>query len=267
MKLTVGFSTCPNDTFIFDALVHRKVDTGGLEFIPVLEDVETLNRRALAGELDITKISYHAYTYVRDRYALLNSGSALGNKCGPLLIAKNKIAPETLEDLRIGIPGKYTTANLLLQLYLKRKLHCREFVFSEIEDALLENEIDAGVIIHENRFTYRSKGLIKIEDLGEFWESKTRLPIPLGGIVIKKELGQDALKAFDGILKRSVQFAFDHPASSKDYVKHHAQAMEDAIIQSHIELYVNAYTLDLGETGRAAVERLLEEAGAVTSPS
>jgi 1,4-dihydroxy-6-naphthoate synthase len=260
VKLTVGFSPCPNDTFIFDALIHHKIDTEGYEFTPILDDVEKLNQRAFRSELDITKTSYHAYIFLRDHYALLNSGSALGSHCGPLLIAKNPMDPEHLSEARIGIPGKYTTANLLLQLFLKKKLRCREYVFSDIENALLKDEIDAGVIIHESRFTFASKGLIQIQDLGEFWETHTHTPIPLGGIVMKKSLGPAEIAACDRILRRSVQFAMDHPDSSRDYVRRHAQELDDAVIQSHIALYVNPYTLDLGEAGKTAVDRLLREA-------
>lgn len=255
--LSIGYSTCPNDTFIFDAMIHGKIDTEDIRFEPVLEDVENLNQRAFREVLDISKISYHAYVYLQTKYALLNSGSALGHNCGPLLICKNNVNISEVPPTRIGIPGKYTTANLLLQLFLKKKIDARAFLFSEIETALLKEEIDAGVIIHENRFTFEAKGLRKIQDLGEFWESKTRLPIPLGGIVIKKKLGEEFLKKMNRILKRSVQFAFDNPESSRDYVKKHAQEMNESVMQNHIQLYVNAYTLDLGETGKKAVERLI----------
>jgi 1,4-dihydroxy-6-naphthoate synthase len=267
MKLTVGFSTCPNDTFIFDALIHRKIDTEGLEFEPVLEDVEKLNLRALNGELDVTKVSYHAYFYLREKYALLNAGSALGNNCGPLLIARNPIDPSALSESRIGIPGKFTTANLLLQLYLGKNMNCREMIFSDIEGALLSKTIDAGVIIHESRFTYGSLGLAKIQDLGEFWESRTHLPIPLGGILIKKNLGEGMIAKFDNILKRSIQFAFDFPDSSKQYVKTYAQKLDDEVIQNHIDLYVNSFTLDLGVTGQRAVHRFIAEADKVLAGS
>lgn len=262
-KLSIGYSTCPNDTFIFDAMVHGKIDTEGLEFEPALEDVEKLNTRAFKGELDITKISYHAWVYLQQSYSLLNSGSALGNNCGPLLICKHEIDPLQLSPEKIGIPGKFTTANLLLQLYLGKRLNAKEYLFSEIESALLNDEIDAGVIIHESRFTYEQKGLKKIQDLGEYWETKTGLPIPLGGIAAKKELGSELKEKIDRVLKRSVQYAFDHPDSSREYVRKHAQEMNEEVIHEHISLYVNAYTLELGENGKKAVFRLLSAAGQV----
>ncbi|MBL7994022.1 1,4-dihydroxy-6-naphthoate synthase [bacterium] len=255
--LTVGYSTCPNDTFIFDAMIHGKIDTEDLRFEPILEDVENLNMRAFKEDLDISKVSYHAYILLRDQYALLNSGSALGHNCGPLLISKKVVNMKNLEPSRIGIPGKYTTANLLLQLYLRKKIDAKIFLFSDIESALLNGEIDAGVIIHENRFTYEAKELKKIKDLGEYWESETKLPIPLGGIVVKKQFSVDVRQKIDRILKRSVQFACDNPESSRGYVEKHAQEMNKNVIQSHIALYVNDYTLDLGKTGHAAIERLV----------
>jgi 1,4-dihydroxy-6-naphthoate synthase len=259
-SFTLGYSTCPNDTFIFDAMVHHKIDTEGLEFKPLLEDVEKLNHRAFLEELDITKLSYHAYFYLQDKYKLLSCGSALGNNCGPLVISKNKVDPHTLHPSEIGIPGRYTTANFLLQLYMGKKLEAKEYLFSDIESALLRDEIKAGVIIHETRFTYASKGLQKIQDLGEFWEGRTQMPIPLGGIVVRKDLGQKFQEKIERILKRSVQFALDHPESSRNYVTEHAQEMSDEVMRRHIELYVNSYTLELGNTGRAAVDRMLNEA-------
>ncbi|KAB2879361.1 1,4-dihydroxy-6-naphthoate synthase [bacterium] len=255
--LTVGYSTCPNDTFIFDAMIHGKIDTEDLRFEPELADVENLNMRAFKQELDISKLSYHAYLFLRDQYALLNSGSALGRNCGPLLISKKVVNIKNLTPAHIGIPGKYTTANLLLQLYLRKKIDAKIFLFSDIETALINGEIEAGVIIHENRFTYEAKGLKRIQDLGEFWESQTKLPIPLGGIVVKKQFSVDLQQKIDRILKRSVQFAFDNPESSREYVRKHAQEMSDDVMLSHIALYVNNYTLDLGKTGHTAVERLL----------
>lgn len=259
-KLSIGYSTCPNDTFIFDAMVHGKINTEGLSFEPVLEDVEKLNTRAFQEELDITKISYHTWVYLQKSYSLLNSGSALGNNCGPILISKYELNPLQLVPEKIGIPGKFTTANLLLQLFLGKRMNAKEFLFSDIETALLNEEIDAGVIIHESRFTYEHKGLKKIQDLGEYWEKTTGLPIPLGGIVVRKELGTDLKDTIDRILKRSVQYAFDHPGSSRDYVKKHAQEMSEDVMNSHIALYVNAHTLDLGEVGNKAVSRLMTAA-------
>ena len=203
MKLTIGFSTCPNDTFIFDALINKKINTEGLEFEPFLADVEDLNQRALNGALDITKVSYHAFLYARSTYRPLNAGSALGHNCGPLLISKKSVDVHALPSHRIAIPGTYTTANLLLQFYLGRKSEARPLIFSDIESALLEERFDAGVIIHESRFTYAQKGLRKLVDLGEFWESKTHLPVPLGAIVIRKSLGPDLHSVVDRLLRKS----------------------------------------------------------------
>jgi len=258
MKLSLGFSPCPNDTFIFDALVHRKIDTEGLTFDVLMVDVEELNKRAFAKELDITKLSYHAFAYLLEDYLLLDAGSALGTNCGPLLIAKRKLSEQEINSAKIAIPGKLTTANFLLSLAFPNATNKREMLFSEIEDALLENRADAGLIIHENRFTYEQRGLVKIIDLGEFWESTTGLPIPLGGIVIKKSLPQKIQQKVNRILKRSVSFAMDNPRHSKKFVQKFAQEMEAEVLYKHIELYVNGYTKDLGIKGKAAVSKLFE---------
>lgn len=258
MKLSLGFSPCPNDTFIFDALVHGKIDTEGLTFDVLMVDVEELNKRAFAKELDITKLSYHAFAYLLEDYLLLDAGSALGTNCGPLLIAKRKLSEQEINSAKIAIPGKLTTANFLLSLAFPNATNKREMLFSEIEDALLENRADAGLIIHENRFTYEQRGLVKIIDLGEFWESTTGLPIPLGGIVIKKSLPQKIQQKVNRILKRSVSFAMDNPRHSKKFVQKFAQEMEAEVLYKHIELYVNGYTKDLGIKGKAAVSKLFE---------
>ncbi|MEO0340108.1 MAG: 1,4-dihydroxy-6-naphthoate synthase [Bacteroidota bacterium] len=260
MKLTLGFSPCPNDTFIFDAMIHQKIDTEGLEFEVVLADVEALNTQAFQGNLDITKLSYHAFAYLTDQYILLNAGSALGNNCGPLLIAKKKISEAEVNSGRIAIPGKYTTANFLLNLAYPQAQEKKELVFSEIEAAVLSEQVEAGLIIHENRFTYQEKGLVKIVDLGEFWEQNTGHPIPLGGIVIKRNLPLDIQQKVDRVLARSVQYAFDHPKASQDYVRAHAQEMDEAVMYQHIDLYVNQYSLDLGVKGKGAVQELFDRA-------
>jgi len=259
MKLTLGFSACPNDTFIFDALVHHKIDTEGLEFEVVFADVEQLNQWALDGELDVTKLSYHAFTYCVNDYALLDSGSALGNNCGPLLIKK----PETIltPKSKIAIPGKYTTANMLLGIAFPEYQNKVETLFSEIEDAILTNKVDAGLIIHENRFTYQEKGLEKVKDLGEFWEEKTGLLIPLGGIVVKRELSLVVQKKIGRVLKRSVEYALENRDSSSEFIKLHAQAMKKEVVDAHINLYVNDYSVSLGKKGRKAVEMVFEKAG------
>jgi 1,4-dihydroxy-6-naphthoate synthase len=260
MKLTLGFSTCPNDTFIFDAMVHQKVDTEGLEFDLVLADVEELNRNAFDGNIDITKLSYHAFAYVANNYNLLTSGSALGYKNGPLLISKRKIYPDEIADLKVAIPGKYTTANLLFSIVFPKVKEKKEYLFSDIEEAILDGEVDAGVIIHENRFTFEKKGLKKIIDLGEDWEEKTNNPIPLGGIVIRRKFDLETQRKVNRVLKRSVEFALAHPNSGYGFVKNYAQELNDEVIQKHISLYVNNFTVDLGETGKTAVKTLFKRA-------
>jgi 1,4-dihydroxy-6-naphthoate synthase len=260
MKLTLGFSTCPNDTFIFDALVHKKIDTQGLEYELLLADVEELNNEAFKGEIDITKLSYHAYAYVADNYKLLDSGSALGNNNGPLLISKHKIYPDEIEDLNIAIPGKYTTANLLLSIAYPSALYKKEYLFSDIEEVVLSGEADAGLIIHENRFTYEKKGLRKIIDLGELWEEKTKMPIPLGGIVVNRKLPVETQQKINSLVRKSLEYAFQNPASSLAFMKKYAQEMNEEIMQKHVDLYVNDYSLDLGEKGRGAIKKLYKEA-------
>jgi 1,4-dihydroxy-6-naphthoate synthase len=262
MKLTLGFSPCPNDTFIFDALIHHKIDAEGLEFEVFYDDVETLNQKAFRGELDITKLSYHAFAYVVDQYVLLDAGSALGFGVGPLLISKFEFSISDLNNAEhtIGIPGKYTTANFLLGLALPNATNKQEMVFSEIEDALLNEKIDVGLIIHENRFTYQDKGLKKIIDLGDFWEKQTGCAIPLGGIVANRKLPIDVQQKINRVLKKSVEFAFANPKSGLEFIRSHAQEMSEEVMYKHIELYVNKYSLDLGEEGRKAINLLFDTA-------
>ncbi|MCB0582853.1 MAG: 1,4-dihydroxy-6-naphthoate synthase [Phaeodactylibacter sp.] len=258
MKLTLGFSPCPNDTFIFDAMIHGKVDTEGLEFQPVIADVEELNQRAFAKSLDITKLSYHAFAFLLQDYALLDAGSALGDNVGPLLIAKAPMEEADIKKARIAIPGKYTTANFLLSLAYPKAKKKTEMLFSDIEDAVLSGSVDAGLIIHENRFTYQDKGLVKLRDLGEYWESATQMPIPLGGIVASRALGTEALQAVNRVMARSVAFALSHPEEPRAFVRRHAQEMEEEVMYKHIGLYVNDYTRSLGIKGREAVQRLFD---------
>ena len=264
MTLSLGFSPCPNDCFMFDAVVNRRIDLEGLEFTPHLADVEALNQAAFAGEADVTKLSYHAYAYCTADYVLLDAGSALGRNCGPLLISKRPFARDEVAAgaLRIAIPGKYTTANFLLGLAFPRAQNKTALVFSEIEPALLEDRFDAGLIIHENRFTYAEKGLKKIVDLGEYWEETTGAPIPLGGIVIRRSLPDEIKQRVNRVLRRSVEYAFAHRAASLDYVRAHAQEMSDEVMYKHIDLYVNAFSIDLGPEGRRAVELLFAKAAA-----
>jgi len=272
MKLTLGFSPCPNDTFIFDALIHHKIDTEGLDFDVEYHDVEKLNQQAFNKRLDVTKLSYHAFAYAIDDYELLDAGSALGFGVGPLLISKNedlanKLAvysgqelPEEYKNLKIGIPGKYTTANFLLAIAFPALQNKEILVFSDIESALLNDEIDLGLIIHENRFTYQNKGLHKIVDLGDFWEKTTESPIPLGGIVIRRDLPEKLKMKVNRLIRKSVEFAFENPQSGLAYIRSHAQAMEDSVLFKHIDLYVNQYSIDLGLKGKEAVKNLFEKA-------
>ncbi len=260
MKLTLGYSPCPNDTFIFDAMVHQKIDTEGLSFEVVMEDVEALNQRAFKHELDITKLSYHAFAYLVDAYALLDAGSALGNGVGPLLVTLDESVKDRMTTATVAIPGKYTTANFLFSLAYPEAKNKTEMIFHEIEGAILRGSIDAGVIIHENRFTYHERGLKKIMDLGEYWESTTGMPIPLGGIVVNRKLPSDVQQKIERIMTRSVQYAFENPLSSYEYVAAHAQEMDEKVRQQHIQLYVNEYTKSLGERGKSAIEYLFKTA-------
>ncbi len=255
-QLTLGYSPCPNDTFIFDAMVHQKIDTEGLEFKVTLADVEELNQMAFRQELDITKLSYHALGYLTTPYQLLNAGSALGSGVGPLLISKKEFTPDEVDQLKIAIPGKYTTANFLLSIAFPNATNKVEMLFSNIEQAVIDGDVDAGLIIHENRFTYHQRGLHKIIDMGAFWEAKTDALIPLGGIVVKREFEGVIQQKIDRVLKRSIEYAFQHPESCMDYVRAHAQEMEEEVMKQHIALYVNNYSVDLGEKGRYAVESL-----------
>ncbi len=264
MILSLGFSPCPNDCFMFDAIVNHRIDLEGLEFSVGLADVEALNQAAFAGDIDVTKLSYHAYAYCTGAYVLLDAGSALGRNCGPLLISKRSISPHDVAagTLRIAIPGKFTTANFLLGLAFPAAKDTTPLLFSAIEPALLNDEYDAGLIIHENRFTYEAKGLKKIIDLGEFWEGETGAPIPLGGIAIKRALPDEVKQAANRVVRRSVEYAFAHRAASLPFVREHAQEMSEDVMYRHIDLYVNEYSVDLGAEGRRAVELLFEKARA-----
>ena len=256
MKLTLGFSPCPNDTFIFDAMVHGKVDTEGLEFSYCLADIEELNRRAFTGKPDITKISSFAYAFAATDYMILDSGSALGFGNGPLLVSRDKIDTDSLANARIAIPGKYTTANMLFSIAWPEAANKTEYLFSDIENVVLNGEADAGLIIHESRFTYQKKGLQKLVDLGEFWEGMTGLPVPLGMIVINRRIPEETALAVSRIIQRSVEFAFEDPVTSRDFVSENAREMEGEVMRKHIELYVNKFTINLGHEGRKAIAEL-----------
>lgn len=258
--LTLGFSPCPNDTFMFYPLVHGLVDTGGLVYRERLEDVETLNKLALAGELDVSKVSYHALGHIRDSYALLRSGSALGRGCGPLLVATEKIDPADLRGKTIAVPGRHTTAKLLLRLFDPALENFIIMPFNEIMDAVLRGNVDAGLIIHESRFTYQGFGLHKLVDLGEWWEGETGLPIPLGGIVARRSLGAETIAAVERALKAGVEYARSHPGEATRYIGEHAQEMSPEVCAAHIALYVNDFSADLGDEGLRAITCLLQRA-------
>lgn len=257
MKLTIGFSPCPNDTFIFDALIHHKIDTGGLEFDAKLEDVQTLNQWAIEGKLDVTKISYGVLPLLLDRYQLVESGSALGKGVGPLLIAKDESQTTNVEEQVIAIPGENTTAHLLFSMKYpdaKNKVFLR---YDAIEDFVLQGK-GLGVIIHENRFTYEAKGLKKITDLGDYWEQQTKVPIPLGGIVVKNTFQTALQEKVSKLIKESIEYAYAHYPELNDYIREHAQEMSEDVMRKHIDLYVNNYSLGLGEDGKQAVMKLME---------
>ncbi len=271
MKLTLGFSPCPNDTFIFDALVNKKIDTEGLEFETILEDVETLNQWALEGKLDITKLSFPAFFQSADTYVLLNAGSALGKGVGPLLISneKSEIRNEEVEKALIALPGKHTTANLLFSFAYPEAKNKTFMRFDKIEDFVLSGSSKApsppgegvggevlGVIIHENRFTYQQKGLYKVADLGEYWESKMNVPIPLGGIAISQDIKRSVAEKVDKLIRKSLEYAFANYPVIADYVKQHSQTMSEEVMRQHIDLYVNNYSLDLCEEGKKAIRIL-----------
>lgn len=265
MKLSLGFSPCPNDTFIFDALIHHKIDTEGIEFDVFFDDVETLNKKVFQNEPDISKLSFHAFAYAAENYALLDAGSALGYGVGPLLISKDKgFNKENLSNqagnLTVGIPGKYTTANFLLGLAFPELTNKKIMVFSDIESSLLNNSIDLGLIIHENRFTYQDKGLHKIIDLGDFWEKETGFPIPLGGIVINRRIDPKIQRTVDRLIRKSIEFAFENPTSGIEFIKKHAQEMDEEVMYKHINLYVNNYSISLGTKGKEAINFLFKKA-------
>ncbi len=258
--LSLGFSPCPNDCFIFDAMLHGKIDTEGLEFKPVIEDVEALNKKAFKEKLDITKLSFFTYAQVQKKYFLLDSGAALGFGVGPLVVSKNPQLRTVNAELKVAIPGKNTTAHLLFSLAFPKLKNKKEILFSKIEDEVLNENFDLGVIIHESRFTYEKKGLKKIIDLGEWWESKYKCPIPLGGIAIKKTFPSEIQKKVERIIRRSVEFAFSNPGLSKTFVKEHSQEMNDDVIKKHIQLYVNEFSVSLGKKGKQAIQVFLKQA-------
>jgi 1,4-dihydroxy-6-naphthoate synthase len=255
MQLTIGFSPCPNDTYIFDALVNKKIDTQGLVFKVVLEDVETLNQWALQGKLDITKLSFPTLFQCLKNYSLLDAGTAMGKGVGPLLITAPAKESGDIQKSRIAIPGVHTTANMLLNFAFPQATNKVPMLFSEIEDAIIRGDVDLGVIIHENRFTYQQRGLLKIADLGEYWENETGLPVPLGGIAINRRTSTVAARV-EGLIRKSLEYANARNPEITDYVKQHSQTMSEEVMRQHINLYVNEYSLALGKTGREAIEKM-----------
>ena len=266
MKLTIGFSPCPNDTFIFDALVNNKIDTGGFEFDVVMEDVQTLNEMAIGGKLDISKISYGSLPLILGNYVVLSAGSALGRGVGPLLIAPFELPSPAVKQCVIAIPGRHTTAHVLFSLAYPEATNKVFLRYDEIEDFVLDNNgsleniqsVKLGVIIHENRFTYQDKGLVKQTDLGNFWETETGLPVPLGGIVAKRTLPDDVILKIESLIRGSLKHAYAQGNELSSFVKINAQEMSTDVMRMHIDLYVNDYSMDLGENGKKAVRKFLQ---------
>ncbi len=256
MKLSLGFSPCPNDTFIFEALVHGRVDTEGVSFDWFLADVEELNHRAMEGTVDVTKMSFHAYALAASNYLILDSGSALGRNNGPLVVSRHKMYPDELDNALIAIPGKYTTANLLFSIFWPGASRKREYLFSDIPEAVMSGEADAGLIIHETRFTYLSLGLQKVADTGEYWEKMTGLPVPLGGIVVNRSVSEDIAGKVSRSIRRSIEYARADPTASIDFIRRHAREIDSKVTKDHISLYVNEFSLSLGLEGKAAIAKL-----------
>jgi 1,4-dihydroxy-6-naphthoate synthase len=259
MEVSLGYSPCPNDTFIFYGLVHGRIP-GAPVCKEILEDIDRLNTMALEGRLDMVKVSFHALAYLLEEYCLLHAGGALGRGCGPLVVAGEGLEAGDLAKKKIAIPGKLTTAALLLRLFAPQAHRLEVMPFDHIMPAILNGQVDAGLIIHESRFTYPQYGLHKVVDLGEWWEESTGHPIPLGGIMARRAMGREQIEALDRGLRASVEFAYAQPESVKDYIRQHAQEMEDEVMQAHIDLYVNEYSLDYGVAGQAAIAALLERA-------
>ena len=253
LKIKLGFSPCPNDIFIFEAIVNKRIDTEGLEFKFTIADVEELNKLVLGGNIEVSKLSFFCYGLVWETYQLLNSGSALGYNCGPLLISNKNYSINDVKNLNIALPGEHTTANFLFSMAFPDAVKKKFILFSDIEEAVLNGSFDAGVIIHENRFTYEQKGLKKIIDLGEYWEEQTKLPVPLGGIAIKRSLDAEIKCKIDRIIRKSIEYAFAFPDLSLDFIRKNAQSMSDEIIRKHIHLYVNDLSISLDNKGKETI--------------
>lgn len=264
-RFTFGFSPCPNDTFMFYALVEKKIDSGGFTFEFVIEDVETLNELSIARKLDISKVSTNAYYYLQRDYQFLRCGAAFGYGCGPIIVTNHQNIFRSEGIIKIAVPGHLTTAFLLLKLFLQKafpekSINYNFMPFNEIMPSILEKKVDAGVVIHEGRFTYRNYGLHKLIDLGEWWEEETGLPLPLGGLIAKRELGNDTIKIIEDIIIKSIEYSFNNPKENKSFVKKHSQELTDEVIDKHISLYVNSYSLNITEEGWGALKELLRRA-------
>lgn len=258
MTLSFGFSPCPNDTFMFDAIANGKIDLRGYSIDIVMADVQELNAMAFETKLHITKLSYNAFTRLTDSYQLLDSGSALGHNCGPLLVSRSGAIIDDVDQATIGIPGVDTTANLLLSYAFPKANRKVELLFSDIEQAVLDGGVDLGLLIHENRFTYKERGLHQVMDLGEYWERQTGSPIPLGGIVVQRSLPLSVKLDVQAIVRESVLYAMEHKEESLPYIRAHAQEMDPTVMYQHIDLYVNEYSRSLGDGGRAAIKALFD---------
>jgi 1,4-dihydroxy-6-naphthoate synthase len=259
-KLKLAYSTCPNDTFIFYALAHNVIDCGELKFETKLADVETLNQYARAGAYDISKLSFAAIGHLIEKYALLRSGAALGRGCGPLLVAKPGFYIEKLSSKKIAVPGMWTTAFMLLGLYLSKNPEAVPMPFEKIMPAIQKDKYECGVIIHEGRFTYEEYGLVRVIDLGEWWEEKTSLPVPLGGIAVRRDVTSSIAIKVEDLIRSSVEYSFNHRNEADDYIKGYAQEMSSEVIRQHIDLYVNDFTMNLGKEGEEAVNTLFRMA-------
>lgn len=258
MNIRLAFSTCPNDTFMFYALVFQKIKTPGFTFEVQLADIHELNQLAVAGEADMIKVSSNALGLLHPDYFLLSSGSAMGRGCGPLLIRPKDAESQAWQNGTVAIPGRMTTANLLLSFLAPEQTKRKEMLFSEILDEVSTRHVDGGLLIHEQRFTYQNAEVDLVQDLGEYWEQKTGLPIPLGAIVVSRKLGAEKAFALQELLKQSIQWAFDHPEETMPYVREHAKEMEDGVMRAHIDLYVNDFSLDFGSEGEKALNVLLD---------
>jgi 1,4-dihydroxy-6-naphthoate synthase len=258
--ITVGHSPDPDDAFMFYALAHDKIDTGPLQFRHELQDIETLNRRALRGELEVTAVSIHAYAYLLEKYALLPSGCSMGDRYGPMVVARKPLSVNELKSRRIAVPGTLTTAFLTLRLLLGSDFAYEVVPFDQIISAVAEGKFEAGLIIHEGQLTYQNQGLHLIVDLGVWWQEKTGLPLPLGGNVVRRDLGDDTMRLISKLLKQSIQYSLDHRRDALQYALKYARDMDMALADKFVGMYVNEWTLDYGPRGKQAVTRLLDEA-------